>query len=110
MFDLYEFYVSAMDVGIDRKQLKGKHGIHVHFYSSQTPKVYTIEPHELTTPTTAERLCIRMFTDFINFQFDERENTNGTVEDEHSRIYPGTMHLFQLWDCQTRQFKVLIYD
>ena len=95
-----------MDVGIDRKQIKGKPGIHVHFYSSQAPKVYTIEPNELMHPITAERLCIRMFTDYEGFQFDERENNNGTIDDEHCHIYPGTMHLFQLWDCEARQFKV----
>ena len=92
-----------MDIGLDRKAIKGKPGLHIYFFTSQNPKVFTIEPTDIEDSLSAERLCIRMFTD-DNFRFDERDCGNGNSE--HAAIFPGSMHLFQLWDCDTKQYKV----
>ncbi|XP_067941685.1 tyrosine-protein kinase JAK2-like isoform X2 [Watersipora subatra] len=90
-----------ISLGLERKGVKGKPGVHVHFYSSQNPKVYNIEPNELPASLSAENLCITMFRD-ENFKFDETEYSDNS---KPAAIYPASMHLFQLWDVETGQYK-----
>lgn len=96
-----------MDIGLDRKAVKGKPGLHVHFYTSLDAKVYSVVNSQSDLSSlplhTAESLCTKMFMD-KNFQFDENELNDGSGE--HATILPAFMHLFQLWDCETKQYKV----
>lgn len=94
-----------MDVGIDRKSVKGKPGVHVHFYTSQSPGVLTFDSDALPDCLTAESLCIQVFK-HDQFVFTEKEFP--LMDRDPGKIYPPSMHLFQLWDCEQQQWLVSI--
>jgi len=88
-----------MDRGIDRKVVKGRPGIHIHFYTSFKPQTITFESYQLTQGITAEKLCVKIYR---SEEFIFTENTRSR------KIDPITMHLFQLWNYQTEHWQVCL--